>query len=130
VIQNQWKLSQAGQRAVITVPGGFDITSASGLSQAVATALEAGAAEVIVDTTGARRCSLTGIAALARARRRAEAAGSVLRIVAGPAVRQAMTSTGPVTRTLLPLTTSLAVVPPARRYPPVTTAPSQTRGAP
>lgn len=73
--------------------GGIDIASTGGLNQAVAAALQGGATEVIVDATSAGRCGLAGIAALARARPDAESAGSTLQIVAGPAVRQAITST-------------------------------------
>lgn len=99
--QDQWKISLVGHRAVVTNPGGIDITTTGGLSQAVATALQAGAVEMIVDTTRVGHCSQSGTAALLRARRHAEAAGAALRVVAGPALRQAMAWTDPVTRALL-----------------------------
>lgn len=110
--QDRWEISQEGGRAVITVPGGLDIASSDRLGQAVAAALHADAAEVIVDTSRAARCGLGGIAALVSARRSAEAAGAALSVVAGPAVRQTMNFTGPVTRGLLPQTLAPAAARP------------------
>jgi anti-sigma B factor antagonist len=89
----QWQVSRSGGRAVITVPGDLDITSTGGIGQAVAAALRAGATEVVVDTTRARYCGGSGITALARAQRRAAAAGARLLVTASPAVLAAMTLT-------------------------------------
>jgi anti-anti-sigma regulatory factor len=87
------KVRRIGRRVVITIPCDIDISNAGALGQALAWQLNAGATMLIVDATRAGHCSGSGVIALVRASRRAEAAGAELRVAAKPIVRQEMTMT-------------------------------------
>ena len=85
----RFPLEWSGQVAVVTVTGEIDITNAEGLRDALLSALNAGAAGLIVDLTSTTFLDSAGIAALVRASRRATATDAALRlaVTAPPVLR-------------------------------------------
>ena len=66
----------------LAVAGDLDITAAQPLDSAVAEALAGGARELLIDLTPTTFVDSTGLAHLLAARRRADAAGVALRVLA------------------------------------------------
>ena len=66
----------------LAVAGELDITAAEPLEAAVAEALDGGGRELVIDLTPTTFVDSTGLAHLLAARRRADAAGVGLRVVA------------------------------------------------
>jgi anti-anti-sigma factor len=97
----------SGQVAVVTVAGEVDITNADGLRDALLSALNAGAADLIADMTQVTFLDSAGVTALVRAARRATATDATLRLaVRAPAVLRVLSLVG-IDR-LIPVYPSLA----------------------
>ena len=78
------------QALVVTVPAEIDMANADDLAGQLAATLAPGVPAVIADMTATRFCDSTGIAMLLRARKRAMANGTNLRVLPSPAVLQVM----------------------------------------
>jgi anti-sigma B factor antagonist len=74
----QW----SAKTAVVRLPAEIDLTVADELREALLAVLNQGALALIVDMTATTFCDSAGITALARAVRRAAAAGATLRLAA------------------------------------------------
>jgi anti-anti-sigma factor len=75
---------RAGIRALVGISGDLDFTAAPELSDAVDRQLEARAHEIWIDLRGLDFMDSTGLGALIGARRRADRAGAILRLVVRP----------------------------------------------
>jgi anti-sigma B factor antagonist len=75
-------IPRALQPVAVTLPGEIDIINASEVSDALAVALEGGAAVVIADATETTFCDCAGVRALIYAHCQAAAAGTGLRVAA------------------------------------------------
>lgn len=78
------------QALVVTFPAEIDMANADDLAGQLAATLAPGVPAVIADMTATRFCDSTGIAMLLRARKRAMANGTNLRVLPSPAVLQVM----------------------------------------
>lgn len=88
-------LTWSGPAAVVGAPAEVDLTNADGLRDALLDALNGGAPGLIVDMTMTTFCDSAGLAALARAARRAAANESVMRLaVTAPAVLRVLNIVG------------------------------------
>ena len=88
-------LAWSGPVAVVTAPGEIDIANAEGLRDALLSALNAGAAGLIVDLTSTTVLDSAGITALVRAARRATATDATLRLaVTAPPVLRVLSLVG------------------------------------
>jgi anti-sigma B factor antagonist len=84
----------AGQ-AILTVSGEIDIMTADALEQAIATIIDSGAGEVIVDLSGVTFMDSAGINALLKGRRSADDHGQRFRVNGATGiVRQVLDLTG------------------------------------
>ena len=93
--QERFPAVWSGQTAVITAAGEIDLTNAEYLRDALLSALNAGAAALIVDLTGASFLDSAGVTALVRASRRATASDAALRLaVTAPAVLRVLNLVG------------------------------------
>jgi anti-sigma B factor antagonist len=81
--------------AVVTLPVEIDIANADLVRDDLLSVLNHGAATLIVDMGGTTFCDSAGVNALVRARKRAAANGSEMRLVVGaPAVKRVLAITG------------------------------------
>jgi anti-anti-sigma factor len=80
VYRDRYPVLWAGRRAVIVLPEHIDQANASQVSEELLSVINRGAAALIVDMTATASCDYTGANALLRARLRAVASGTVLRI--------------------------------------------------
>jgi anti-anti-sigma factor len=91
----RFALAWSGPVAVVTAPGEIDINNAEGLRDALLSALNAGAAGLIVDLTSTTFLDSAGITALVRAARRATATDATLRLaVTAPPVLRVLSLVG------------------------------------
>jgi len=85
----------SGQVAVVTGAGEIDITNAEGLRDALLSALNAGAAALVVDMTSTTFLDSAGLTALVRAARRATATDATVRLaVTAPPVLRVLNLVG------------------------------------
>ena len=79
----------SGQIAVIKLPAEIDLTNADAVREALLSVLNAGALGLVVDMTPTTFCDSSGITALVRAVRRANANGATMRlaVTAPPVLR-------------------------------------------
>jgi anti-anti-sigma factor len=89
VSDERFPLTRSGRTAVVSASGEIDITNAEGLRDALLSALNAGAAALVVDMTSTTFLDSAGITALVRAIRRAAATDTALRlaVTAPPVLR-------------------------------------------
>lgn len=93
--QERFPATWSGQTAVISAAGEIDLTNAEFLRDALLSALNAGAAGLVVDLTAATFLDSAGVTALVRASRRASASGAALRLaVTAPAVLRVLDLVG------------------------------------
>ena len=91
----RFTLTWSGRTAVVGVSGDIDITNAEGLRDVLLSALNAGAAALVVDMTSTTFLDSAGVTALVRATRRATSTDATLRlVVAGPAVLRVLNLVG------------------------------------
>ena len=91
----RFTLTWSGRTAVVGVSGDIDITNAEGLRDVLLSALNAGAAALVVDMTSTTFLDSAGVTALVRATRRATSTDATLRLaVAGPAVLRVLNLVG------------------------------------
>jgi anti-sigma B factor antagonist len=84
-----------GQDAVVTLPVEIDITIADQVREDLLSVLNQGAALLIADLGQTTFCDSSGISALGRAYRRAQASGGQMRlVVTAPAVLRVLALTG------------------------------------
>jgi anti-sigma B factor antagonist len=84
-----------GQTAVVTLPAEIDITIADQVREDLLSVINQGAALLIADLSGTTFCDSSGVSALVRAFRRAQANGGEIRLVVGaPAVLRVLSLTG------------------------------------
>ena len=84
-----------GQTAVVTMPAEIDITIADQVREDLLAAVNQGAGLLIADLSNTTFCDSSGVSALARAFRRAQASGGEMRlVVTGPAVLRVLSLTG------------------------------------
>jgi len=85
----------SGRTAVVTAVREIDLTNAEGLRDALLSALNAGAAGLVVDMTMATFIDSAGVTALVRASRRAAAVDATVRLaVAAPPVLRVLSLVG------------------------------------
>jgi anti-anti-sigma factor len=95
VSDERFTLAWSGRTAVVTASGEIDITNAEGLRDMLLSALNAGAAALVVDMTSTTFLDSAGVTALVRATRRATSTDATLRLaVAGPAVLRVLNLVG------------------------------------
>jgi anti-sigma B factor antagonist len=80
--------------AVVVLPAEIDISNGGLVEDELTRALGDGLAVLVADGTRTTFCALAGMRALIRAHGQAAAAGTQLRVVAGPAVRRILDLTG------------------------------------
>jgi anti-anti-sigma factor len=81
--------------AVVTGGGEIDLTNADGLRESLLSALNSGAAGLVVDMTETTFLDSAGVTALVRASRRAAASGAAMRLaVAAPPVLRVLNLVG------------------------------------
>lgn len=86
-MSERFPVQRSAQTAVVRLPAEIDLTVADELREALLGVLNQGALGLIVDMTATTFCDSAGIAALARAARRAAAGGATLRLaVSAPTV--------------------------------------------
>ena len=91
----RFTVAWSGQVAVVTAAGEIDITNAEGLRDALLSALNAGAAGLVVDMTPTTFLDSAGVTALVRAARRATATDATLRLaVTAPPVLRVLSLVG------------------------------------
>ena len=84
-----------GQTAVVTLPTEIDITISDQVREDLLAAVNQGAELLIADLSSTTFCDSSGVSALARAFRRAQANGGEMRLVVGtPAVHRVLSLTG------------------------------------
>src|SRR5690348_4355934 len=84
-----------GQTAVISLPAEIDITIADRLREELLSVANQGATLLVADLSKTTFCDSSGISAMARAYRRAQASGGDMRlVVVAPAVRRVLALTG------------------------------------
>jgi anti-sigma B factor antagonist len=88
-------LKWSGEMAVVSASGEIDITNAEPFRDVLLSALNAGAAGLVVDMTSTTFLDSAGVTALVRAARRATAADATLRlVVAAPPVLRVLNLVG------------------------------------
>ena len=89
VSDERFILAWSGRTAVVSAAGEIDITNAEGFRDTLLSALNAGAATLVVDMTSTTFIDSSGVTALVRAARRATAAEATLRlaVTAQPVLR-------------------------------------------
>ena len=91
----RFTLTWSGRTAVVGASGEIDITNAEGLRDVLLSALNAGAAALVVDMTSTTFLDSAGVTALVRATRRATSTDVTLRLAAaGPAVLRVLNLVG------------------------------------
>jgi anti-anti-sigma factor len=81
--------------AVVTMPDEIDIANAEDIRDTLLAVLNQGITTLIVDLSQTTFCACAGVAAFARAQRRAQAGGGEVRLVArAPIVRRMLAITG------------------------------------
>jgi anti-sigma B factor antagonist len=84
-----------GKAAVITLPAEIDIANAGQVREDLLSALNRGAATLVVDMGGTTFCDSAGVNALVRAFKRATANGTRMRlVVSAPVVQRVLSITG------------------------------------
>ena len=84
-----------GQTAVVSLPAEIDITIADQVREDLLAVLNQGATLLVADLSKTTFCDSSGISAMARAYRRAQASGGDMRLVViAPAVRRVLALTG------------------------------------
>jgi len=84
-----------GQTAVVTLPAEIDITIADQVREDLLSVVNQGAALLVADLTNTTFCDWSGVSALVRASRRAQASGGKMRLVVrAPAVHRVLALTG------------------------------------
>jgi anti-sigma B factor antagonist len=84
-----------GRTAVITLPVEIDITNADQVREDLLSVVNQGAALLVADLSNTTFCDSSGISALARSLRRAQASGGEMRLaVSTPAVQRVLALTG------------------------------------
>jgi anti-sigma B factor antagonist len=84
-----------GRTAVITLPVEIDITNADQVREDLLSVVNQGAALLVADLSKTTFCDSSGISALARSFRRAQASGGEMRLaVSTPAVHRVLALTG------------------------------------
>jgi anti-anti-sigma factor len=95
VSDTRFPLTWSGRTAVVSASGEIDIVNAEGLRDVLLSALNMGAAALVVDMTAATFLDSAGVTALVRATRRAAATGAALRLaVTAPAVLRVLNLVG------------------------------------
>jgi anti-sigma B factor antagonist len=95
VSDERFPLKWSGETAVVSASGEIDITNAEPFRDVMLTALNAGAAGLVVDMTSATFLDSAGVTALVRAARRSAAADATLRLaVAAPPVLRVLNLVG------------------------------------
>ena len=93
--EERFPVTWSGRTAVVTAAGEIDLTNAECLRDSLMTALNAGAAAVVVDLTAATFLDSAGVTTLVRASRRARASEAALRVaVTAPAVLRVLDLVG------------------------------------
>ena len=84
-----------GQTAVVALPAEIDITIADQVREDLLSVVNQGAALLVADLTNTTFCDSSGVSALVRASRRAQASGGKMRLVVrAPAVHRVLALTG------------------------------------
>lgn len=84
-----------GQTAVVALPAEIDITIADRVREDLLSVVNQGAALLVADLTNTTFCDSSGVSALVRAFRRAQADGGEMRLVVrAPAVQRVLALTG------------------------------------
>lgn len=87
VSDDRFPATWSGQMAVVTAAGEIDVVNAESLRDALLSALNAGARGLVIDLTATTFLDSSGVSALVRAWRRAQATETTLRLaVVSPAV--------------------------------------------
>jgi anti-anti-sigma regulatory factor len=95
VSENSYPVRWAGRRAVVVLPDHLGLPNAGQVSEALLLVINRGADALIVDMTATISCDYTGAEALLRARQRAVASGTELRLaVTHRIVRRALSLSG------------------------------------
>lgn len=95
VSDERFPLTWSGRTAVVSASGEVDIINAEGLRDVLLSALNAGAAALVVDMTSTTFLDSAGVSALVRATRRAEATEATLRlVVTAPSVLRVLNLVG------------------------------------
>jgi anti-anti-sigma factor len=95
VSDERFTLEWSDRTAVVAASGEIDITNAEGFRDALLSALNAGAAALVVDMTSTTFLDSSGVTALVRAARRATAADATLRLaVTAPPVLRVLNLVG------------------------------------
>jgi anti-anti-sigma factor len=95
VSDERFPVTWSGRTAVVSASGEIDITNAEGFRDAMLTALNAGAAALVVDMTSTTFLDSAGVTALVRAARRATATDATLRLaVTAPSVLRVLNLVG------------------------------------
>ena len=93
--EDRYPLRWAGRRAVVVLPEHLGLPNARKVSEALLSVLNRGADALIVDMTATISCDYAGADALLRARQRAVASGTEMRlVVAHRIVRRALSLSG------------------------------------
>lgn len=92
---DRFSATWSGRTAVVTAAGEIDLTNAGSLRDALLSALNAGARGLVVDLTATTFLDSSGVTALVRASRRAQATEATVRLaVSAPAVLRVLSLVG------------------------------------
>ena len=93
--QERYPVLWIGQVAVVTLPAEIDVTNAGTVQDELLAALNQSAALLVADMSKTNFCDSSGVSALVRAFRRADANGQAMRfVVSTPAVQRVLSITG------------------------------------
>jgi anti-sigma B factor antagonist len=95
VSQERYPVLWIGQVAVVTLPVEIDVTNADTIGDELFAVLNQSAALLVADMSKTNFCDSSGVSALVRAFRRADASGQAMRfVVSTPAVQRVLSITG------------------------------------
>jgi len=95
VSQERYPVLWIGQVAVVTLPVEIDVTNADTIGEELFAVLNQSAALLVADMSKTNFCDSSGVSALVRAFRRADASGQAMRfVVSTPAVQPVLSITG------------------------------------
>src|ERR1700730_1950053 len=95
VSQERYPVLWIGQVAVVTLPVEIDVTNADTIGEELVAVLNQSAALLVADMSKTNFCDSSGVSALVRAFRRADASGQAMRfVVSTPAVQRVLSITG------------------------------------
>ena len=93
--QERYPVLWIGQVAVVTLPVEIDVTNADTIGEELFAVLNQSAALLVADMSKTTFCDSSGVSALVRAFRRADASGQAMRfVVSTPAVQRVLSITG------------------------------------